>query len=90
MRAAHDLSALSRSSRASTDDGLTTRAFRDNTPYGGEDLFTAASPQFSARCTRDTSTPGMCLSEQRIEGADLTFRFPRGWLGYGATIAVTR
>jgi hypothetical protein len=55
--------------RANTDDGLTTRAFRDNTPYGGEDLVTASEPQLVARCTRDTSTPGMCLSEQRIEGA---------------------
>ena len=36
--------------------------------------------QLIARCTRDTSTPGMCLSERRIEGADLTFRFPRSWL----------
>ncbi|PDT74750.1 hypothetical protein CO675_23095 [Bradyrhizobium sp. C9] len=66
--------------RANTDDGLTARAFRDGTPYGGEDLFTATEPQLIARCTRDTSTPGMCLSEQRIEGADLTFRFPRSWL----------
>jgi hypothetical protein len=22
----------------------------------------------------------MCLSERRVEGADLTFRFPRSWL----------
>jgi hypothetical protein len=22
----------------------------------------------------------MCLSERRIDGADLTFRFPRSWL----------
>ena len=61
-------------------DGLTMRAFRDGTPYGGEDLFFANTPSFSARCTRDGETPGMCLSERRIEGADLTFRFPRSWL----------
>ncbi|AUC97984.1 hypothetical protein CWS35_29900 [Bradyrhizobium sp. SK17] len=73
--------------RANTDDGLTTRAFRDNTPYGGEDLVTASEPQLVARCTRDTSTPGMCLSEQRIEGADLTFRFPRDWLTQWRDIA---
>jgi hypothetical protein len=62
------------------DDGLTMRAFRDDTPYSGEDLFAAASPAMVARCTRDAATPGMCLSERRVDGADLTFRFPRNWL----------
>jgi hypothetical protein len=61
-------------------DGLTMRAFRDNTPYGNEDLFVANTPGLTARCTRDAATPGMCLSERRIDGADLTFRFPRSWL----------
>jgi hypothetical protein len=61
-------------------DGLTMRAFRDGSPYGNEDLFFASMPNINARCTRDAATPGMCLSEHRIEGADLTFRFPRSWL----------
>jgi hypothetical protein len=61
-------------------DGLTMRAFRDATPYSNEDLFLANTPNLSARCTRDAATPGMCLSERRIDGADLTFRFPRSWL----------
>ena len=61
-------------------DGLTMRAFRDGSPYGNEDLFSASQPTIDARCTRDAATPGMCLSERRIEGADLTFRFPRSWL----------
>jgi hypothetical protein len=61
-------------------DELTVRAFRESTPYTGEDLFFAATPRLDARCTRDTKTPGMCLSERRIDGADLTFRFPRSWL----------
>jgi len=61
-------------------DGLSIRAFRDGTPYAGEDLFVADSPALAARCTRDAATPGMCLSERRIGGADLTFRFPRRWL----------
>jgi hypothetical protein len=61
-------------------DGLTTRAFRDGSPYGNEDLFFASAPNINARCSRDAATPGMCLSERRIEGADLTFRFPRSWL----------
>ena len=61
-------------------DGLAMRAFRDGTPYSGEDLFFASPPSLTARCSRDAATPGMCLSERRIEGADLTFRFPRSWL----------
>jgi hypothetical protein len=61
-------------------DGLTKRAFREQTPYAGEDLFFANSPALSARCSRDATTPGMCLSERRVDGADLTFRFPRSWL----------
>jgi hypothetical protein len=68
-------------------DGLTMRAFRDGTPYGGEDLFLANMPALTARCTRDAATPGMCLSERRIDGADLTFRFPRGWLSQWQEVA---
>ena len=69
------------------DDGLAMRAFRDGSPYAGEDMFVAAGPALSARCTRDAATPGMCLSERRIEGADLTFRFPRGWLAQWRDVA---
>ncbi|WGS23245.1 MULTISPECIES: hypothetical protein [unclassified Bradyrhizobium] len=72
---------------ATTNDGLTTRAFRDGSAYGGEDLVTASEPELTARCSRDSSTPGMCLSERRIEGADLTFRFPRSWLAQWRDIA---
>ena len=61
-------------------DGLTSRAFRDGSPYANEDLFYADAPSLVARCSRDAATPGMCLSERRIGGADLTFRFPRQWL----------
>jgi hypothetical protein len=61
-------------------DGLTTRPFRDASPYSREDLFLGDAPALAARCTRDAATPGMCLSERRIGGADLTFRFPRAWL----------
>jgi hypothetical protein len=68
-------------------DGLTMRAFRAQTPYAGEDLFFANSPGLSARCTRDATTPGMCLSERRIDGADLTFRFPRSWLAQWRDVA---
>src|SRR5579864_8177517 len=69
------------------EDGLTMRAFRDGSPYGGEDLFSAASPNLAARCSRDAATPGMCLSERRIDGADLTFRFPRSWLSQWREVA---
>ena len=69
------------------DDGLTMRAFRDGSPYGNEDMFFATKPALSARCTRDGATPGMCLSERRIDGADLTFRFPRSWLAQWRDVA---
>src|SRR4030088_441542 len=69
------------------EDGLTMRAFRDGTPYSNEDLFLASTPSLSARCTRDATTPGMCLSERRIEGADLTYRFPRNWLSQWRDVA---
>jgi hypothetical protein len=29
----------------------------------------------------------MCLSERRIDGADLTFRFPRSWLARWREVA---
>ena len=68
-------------------EGLAIRAFRDGTPYSGEDLFYAETPALTARCTRDAATPGMCLSERRIDGADLTFRFPRSWLAQWSDVA---
>jgi hypothetical protein len=67
------------------EDGLTMRAFKDSSPYSGEDLFTSGT--LTARCTRDAATPGMCLSERRIEDADLTFRFPRSWLAQWRDVA---
>jgi hypothetical protein len=72
---------------AQVEDGLTMRAFREGSPYSNEDMFFAANPALSARCTRDAATPGMCLSERRIEGADLTFRFPRSWLAQWRDVA---
>jgi hypothetical protein len=72
---------------ATTRDGLAMHAFRDGTPYSSEDLFVAETPHLSASCTRDTATPGMCLSEHRIDGADLTFRFPRSWLAQWRAVA---
>src|SRR6202000_3024490 len=64
--------------------GLSLLAFRDGTPYQGEDLaFDAATPEkFLARCSRNANplTPGTCLYERRIGEADVTVRFPRDWL----------
>jgi hypothetical protein len=63
--------------------GLTVLPFREGTPYQGDDLiYDAATPTFLARCSRNGAglTPGICLYERRIEGADLTLRFPRDWL----------
>lgn len=74
-------------SATSPQDGLTMRPFRGDTPYGTEDFFSAANPQLTARCTRDAATPGMCLSERRVGGADLTFRFPRKWLSRWREVA---
>ena len=71
------------------EDGLTMRMFRADTPYGSEDLFSATSPTLTARCTRDAATPGMCLSERRVDDADLTFRFPRSWLSNWREVAET-
>jgi hypothetical protein len=31
----------------------------------------------------------MCLSERRIDGADLTFRFPRSWLAQWQDVAAS-
>ena len=65
-------------------DGLKVISFRDGTPYQGEDLFfdPAAQPGFVTRCSRPgaAGTPGMCLYERRIEGADVVVRFPSEWL----------
>ncbi|OAF19926.1 MULTISPECIES: hypothetical protein [Bradyrhizobium] len=69
------------------EDGLTMRTFRGDTPYGTEDLISGANPILTARCTRDAATPGMCLSERRVDGADLTFRFPRSWLSQWREVA---
>ena len=71
-------------------NGLVTQPFRDGTPYQGEDLiYQAAAPErFFARCTRAAGPrPGTCLSERRIGGADLTFRFPREWLTQDTTVS---
>ena len=69
------------------EDGLTLRAFKEGSPYASEDMFSASNPSLVARCTRDAATPGMCLTERRIEGADLTFRFPRSWLAQWRDVA---
>ncbi len=64
-------------------DGLKVISFRDGTPYQGEDLFfDPTQAGFLVRCNRPgaAGTPGMCLSERRIGGADVTVRFPSEWL----------
>jgi hypothetical protein len=65
-------------------EGLAVLAFREGTPYRGEDLiYDAAAPEnFLVRCSRNGAgaTPGTCLWEERIEAADIVARFPRDWL----------
>ncbi len=69
---------------ASGPGGLVTAAFRDDTPYQGEDLFydPAAPDRFVVRCDRPHGalTLATCLYERRDGAAALTFRFPRDWL----------
>jgi hypothetical protein len=70
--------------------GLAISPFRAGTPYEGEDLvYDAAKPEkFFARCTRQARTmPGTCVYERTLDGADITFRFPRNWLGDWQNIA---
>jgi hypothetical protein len=64
-------------------DGLQVRPFRGGTPYQGEDLIydPAAPERLLMRCTQSFGgTPGTCLHERRLGGADVTVRFPRDWL----------
>jgi hypothetical protein len=65
-------------------EGLAVLAFRDGTPYQGEDLiYDNTTPEnFIVRCSRNGfgQTPGTCLYTRRIENADMTVRFPRDWL----------
>ncbi len=72
-------------------NGLAILAFRDGTPYQGEDLiYDGEVPSnFLVRCSRDGAgpTPGICLYERRIDAADLVVRFPRGWLGDWRNVA---
>jgi hypothetical protein len=62
--------------------GLIARRFADTSPYKDEDLvFDPVRPErFVVRCNRAAATPGMCLLERRIGGADIIVRFPRDWL----------
>ena len=56
-------------------------------PIAAKTCSLPTTPELSARCTRDAATPGMCLSERRIDDADLTFRFPRSWLAQWRDVA---
>jgi hypothetical protein len=68
-----------------TAAGLVSLAFKQGSPYQGEDLlYEFEKPErFFVRCTRSAARhiPGTCLAERRIGDAAITVRFPRGWLG---------
>lgn len=70
-----------------TTDGLIRNGFKTDSPYQNEDLVGDPQGKFLARCTRDATTHGTCMSERRIGGADLTFRFPREWLAQWRDVA---
>jgi hypothetical protein len=65
-------------------EGLSIMAFREGTPYQGEDLIydQAAPENFLVRCSRTgaAATPGTCLHIRRIGDVDVTVRFLRDWL----------
>lgn len=65
-------------------DGLAILPFRAGTPYDGEDLvYVGTNPeQFFALCARaGHGVPGTCIHERTLDGAEITFRFPRDWFG---------
>jgi hypothetical protein len=74
---------------ATRPDGLAFAAFRDGSPYQGEDLAydPSAPDRFLARCSRNTSTRGTCLAERRIGDAGITVRFPRDWISDWRNVA---
>src|SRR5205814_10641329 len=63
-------------------NGLAVLAFRDGTPYAGEDLvYAPQAAGFLVRCTRGApAVPGTCLYERRIDRADIVVCLPRHWL----------
>ncbi|MDO9411653.1 MAG: hypothetical protein Q7T81_03640 [Pseudolabrys sp.] len=72
------------------EDGLTTKPFKNGTPYQGEDLImdATAPDKFVARCSRKGVTnSGTCLMERRVGGAEITLRFPREWLSDWRAVA---
>ena len=67
------------------------RAFRDGTPYAGEDLvYEPGTAGFLVRCTRGAGpVPATCLYDRRIDTADVVVRFPRDWLDDWHMVAAT-
>ena len=69
---------------ASGPGGLVIAAFRNDSPYAGEDLLydPVAPDRFLVRCDRSEGPiiHAMCLYERTEGAASLTFRFPREWL----------
>ena len=71
-------------------NGLVMLAFRQGTPYQGEDLLYAPETpeRFLLRCNKTLGpTPGTCLHERRVGAADVTVRFPRDWLNNWRDVA---
>jgi hypothetical protein len=74
----------------SAPNGLIMHTFKKDTPYQGEDMLYTPDmiERFLLRCTHDIGpTPGTCLHERRIGGADVTVRFPRAWLADWPSVA---
>jgi hypothetical protein len=75
----------------SAPEGLTVTAFRDGTPYQGEDLvYDESAPEnFVARCGRSTNSlaPASCLLERFVGQANVTVRFSRAQLADWRSLA---
>ena len=84
----HHLSALSRSDldagRGRLDDA---RVPRRHALWQRRSVLGRRRPSLTRAARAMRATPGMCLSERRIDGADLTFRFPRSWLAQWRDVA---
>lgn len=70
--------------RAPAPAGLALVAFREGSPYQGEDLVydESAPDRFIARCNRSSNAavPATCLLERFVGQASVVVRFQRAWL----------
>ena len=84
---------MPRPSRRPAPPGLPVLAFREGTPYQGEDLiYDAEAPGFLVRCTRNGAVRRRAPASTSggSSTADIVVRFPRDWLGDWRSVAEAR